>query len=54
VQSLGEVAVFEGWTPACTRELFLMMAPDPDAPEGVRIVSQGDELPRKGFTTRTP
>ena len=54
VQSLGEVAVFEGWTTDHTRELFLMMAPDPEAPEGVRIVSQGDELPRKGFTTRTP
>ena len=52
VGSLGEVAVFEGWSTGHTRELFLMMAPTPEDPEGVRIVSQGDELPRKGFTTR--
>ena len=50
VESLGEVAVFEGWSPACTRELFLMMAPTPEDSEGVRIVSQKDELPPRGFT----
>ncbi len=53
VESLGEVAVFDGWNTGHTRELFLMMAPTPDDPEGVRIVSQKDKLPRKGFTTRS-
>ena len=48
LESLGEVAVFEGWSPACTRELFLMMAPTPEDSEGVRIVSQQGALARRG------
>jgi len=50
VESLSEVSVFDGWTTDCTREMFLMMASPPEAPEGVRIVSQSSELPRKTYT----
>lgn len=52
MESLGEVAVFEGWSPACTRELFLPMAPTPGNPEGVQIASQKGALARRGFAGR--
>ena len=45
VESLGEEAAFGGWTTGRTRELFLMMVPDPEAPDEVRIVSQRNDLP---------
>ena len=54
MESLGEVAAFEGWSTSCTQELFLLMPLMPEDSERVRIVSQKDELPRTAFTVLDP